>query len=60
MCVKKARELIQSDPSINFIGNIEGRDIFRGVCDVVVCNGFVCAVAVCAVVVCVVVLLWLW
>jgi phosphate acyltransferase len=39
--VKKARELIQSDPNINFIGNIEGRDIFKGVCDVVVCEGFV-------------------
>jgi glycerol-3-phosphate acyltransferase PlsX len=39
--VKKARELIKSDPDINFIGNVEGRDIFRGVCDVVVCDGFV-------------------
>jgi glycerol-3-phosphate acyltransferase PlsX len=26
---------------MNFIGNIEGRDIFRGVCDVAVCDGFV-------------------
>lgn len=39
--VKKARELIKSDPGINFIGNIEGTDIFRGVCDVAVCEGFV-------------------
>jgi len=39
--VKKARELIKSDPNLNFIGNIEGRDIFRGVCDVAVCEGFV-------------------
>ncbi|RKY25372.1 MAG: phosphate acyltransferase PlsX [Planctomycetota bacterium] len=39
--VKKARELIKSDKNINFVGNIEGRDIFRGVCDVVVCDGFV-------------------
>ncbi len=39
--VKKARELIKSDRNINFIGNIEGRDIFRGVCDVAVCEGFV-------------------
>lgn len=39
--VKKAREIIKSDPKINFIGNIEGRDIFRGICDVVVCEGFV-------------------
>jgi len=39
--VKKARELIKSDPKMNFIGNIEGRDIFNGVCDVAVCDGFV-------------------
>jgi glycerol-3-phosphate acyltransferase PlsX len=26
---------------LNFIGNIEGRDIFKGVADVVVCDGFV-------------------
>jgi glycerol-3-phosphate acyltransferase PlsX len=39
--VKKTRELMRSDPEMNFIGNIEGRDIFRGVCDVVVCDGFV-------------------
>lgn len=39
--VKKARELIKSDTNMNFIGNIEGRDIFRGVCDVAVCDGFV-------------------
>jgi len=39
--VKKAREFIKSDPGINFIGNIEGTDIFRGVCDVAVCEGFV-------------------
>jgi glycerol-3-phosphate acyltransferase PlsX len=39
--VKKARELIKSDPNLNFIGNIEGRDIFHGVCDVAICDGFV-------------------
>ena len=39
--VKKAREMIKSDSNINFIGNIEGRDIFEGACDVVVCEGFV-------------------
>ena len=26
--------------SLNFIGNVEGRDISKGVCDVVVCDGF--------------------
>ena len=39
--VKKARELIKSDPNMNFVGNIEGRDIFEGICDVAVCDGFV-------------------
>jgi phosphate acyltransferase len=39
--VKKARGLIKQDPKINFIGNIEGRDIFKGVCDVAICEGFV-------------------
>ena len=39
--VKKARELMKSDANMNFVGNIEGRDIFEGICDVVVCDGFV-------------------
>ncbi len=39
--VKKARELMKSDREMNFLGNIEGRDIFNGVCDVAVCDGFV-------------------
>lgn len=34
-------ELLQTQPSLNFIGNIEGRDIVRGECDVIVCDGFV-------------------
>ncbi len=39
--VKGARGMIKADPSINFLGNIEGRDIFKGICDVAVCEGFV-------------------
>jgi len=39
--VKKAREYMKSDPNMNFVGNIEGRDIFKGVCDVAICDGFV-------------------
>ena len=39
--VKRARELMKSDANLNFIGNIEGRDIFNGACDVAVCEGFV-------------------
>ncbi len=39
--VKKSREFLKADKKLNFIGNIEGRDIFKGVCDVAVCDGFV-------------------
>ncbi|MDO8304120.1 MAG: phosphate acyltransferase PlsX, partial [Sedimentisphaerales bacterium] len=39
--VKKTREFLKADPKLNFIGNIEGRDIFKGVCDVAICDGFV-------------------
>ena len=39
--VKEARKLMRDEPQINFIGNVEGRDLFRGVVDVVVCDGFV-------------------
>ena len=35
-------ELIEQEQMIeNFIGNVEGRDIFNGSCDVIVCDGFV-------------------
>lgn len=30
-----------TDSGVNFIGNVEGRDIFSGAVDVVVCDGFV-------------------
>jgi len=39
--VKQTRSLLKSDANLRFVGNVEGRDIFRGVCDVVVCDGFV-------------------
>jgi phosphate acyltransferase len=39
--VREARELMRDEPLINFIGNVEGRDLFKGVVDVVVCDGFV-------------------
>jgi glycerol-3-phosphate acyltransferase PlsX len=38
--VKSAHELFQKSP-LNFIGNVEGRDIFQGDVDVIVCDGFV-------------------
>jgi len=39
--VKAARALMKSDSRMNLVGNIEGRDIFRGRCDVAICEGFV-------------------
>jgi phosphate acyltransferase len=38
--VKKAAELIKQS-HLNFYGNVEGTDIFKGTTDVVVCDGFV-------------------
>lgn len=38
--VKQAAELLRSSP-LNFYGNVEGNDIFKGTVDVVVCDGFV-------------------
>lgn len=39
--VKQARELIRRDASLNFVGYVEGRDLYGGACDVAVCDGFV-------------------
>lgn len=38
--VKETYKLI-SDSNLNFIGNVEGRDIFMGNADIIVCDGFV-------------------
>ena len=42
--VKRAGELLRQSP-INFHGNVEGDDIYKGTTDVVVCDGFVGNVA---------------
>jgi phosphate acyltransferase len=42
--VKRAGDLLKSS-GLNFIGNIEGDDIYKGTVDVVVCDGFVGNVA---------------
>jgi len=39
--VKDVRALMRDEPLINFVGNVEGRDLFKGVIDVVICDGFV-------------------
>lgn len=36
----EAYEHLSSSPLINFVGNIEGKQIPFGVCDVIVCDGF--------------------
>jgi glycerol-3-phosphate acyltransferase PlsX len=46
--IKKAGELLRSAGNagdLNFYGNVEGNDIFKGVTDIVVCDGFVGNVA---------------
>lgn len=46
--IKKAGELLRSAANsgdLNFCGNVEGNDIFKGVVDIVVCDGFVGNVA---------------
>ena len=42
--VKRAGELLKNS-GLNFIGNVEGDDIYKGTADVVVCDGFVGNVA---------------
>ena len=39
--VSKEGHKLLKDANINFIGNVEGRDIFNDAADVVVCDGFV-------------------
>ena len=46
--IKKAGELLRSaskSGDLNFYGNVEGNDIFKGTTDIVVCDGFVGNVA---------------
>lgn len=38
--VKETHDLLEKS-SLNFIGNVEGRDVYRGDVDVIVCDGFV-------------------
>ncbi len=46
--IKRAGELLRAAAAaglVNFHGNVEGNDIFKGTCDIVVCDGFVGNVA---------------
>ncbi len=39
--VKQAVKMLRDEPLVNFVGNVEGRDLTRGVVDVIVTDGFV-------------------
>src|SRR5690606_34678954 len=46
--IKKAGDLLRiagNSGWVNFVGNVEGNDIFKGTTDIVVCDGFVGNVA---------------
>ena len=42
---RDAAALLKQQSSLNFVGNVEGRDVFRGNVDVIVCDGFIGNVA---------------
>jgi glycerol-3-phosphate acyltransferase PlsX len=40
LVAQAAHQLLKNNQHINFIGNIEGKDLFLGKADVIVCDGF--------------------
>lgn len=38
--VQQAHELLSREPSLNYVGFVEGHDIFNGEVDIIVCDGF--------------------
>jgi glycerol-3-phosphate acyltransferase PlsX len=40
VAVQAFKLLTEAKPRLNFIGNVEGRDVLKGTADVVVCDGF--------------------
>jgi phosphate acyltransferase len=43
---KEAFDVLKAEPLVNFYGNVEGRHLFLGGCDVAVCDGFTGNVAI--------------
>lgn len=43
--VKEAYDIFKMAQNVNFVGNVEGRDMFTGDVDIIVCDGFVGNVA---------------
>jgi glycerol-3-phosphate acyltransferase PlsX len=39
--VKQSHDLLMGDPRINFVGNVEGRELFQNRCEVAISDGFV-------------------
>ncbi len=39
--IAETYDLLSREPGLEFVGNVEGRDIIQDTCDVVVCDGFV-------------------
>lgn len=39
--IKQVRDILRTVPGINYIGYVEGRDVFEGAADVIVTDGFV-------------------
>ena len=37
---REAFKELEEEPSINFTGNVEGREVFSGAADIIVCDGF--------------------
>ncbi|MFN3699174.1 MAG: phosphate acyltransferase PlsX, partial [Dictyoglomus sp.] len=44
--VQETYTLLRYNPLFNFIGNVEGKDLFKGISNVIVCDGFVGNVAI--------------
>ena len=40
MATQAAHQLLKANTNLNFVGNIEGRDLFNDKADVIVCDGF--------------------
>ena len=38
---RKSYQLLEAESDLNFVGNIEGKDLLKGAVDVIVCDGFV-------------------
>ncbi|HOJ92195.1 MAG TPA: phosphate acyltransferase PlsX [Dictyoglomaceae bacterium] len=46
LLVQETTNLFKTNPLLNFVGNIEGKDLLRGIADVIICDGFVGNIAI--------------